>query len=210
LSPLIKIAKPKKKSHSDDRLLRAVRHDGAAGWELFCAEFDPLIRSITKWPKWKFTKHEQQDVRQNIYVHLQTALPTFRRECSLAWFIKKIAMNKCIDEVRRQKRWRTVMTPITQQNGDGNWNEMEFETVDALDPHDEVIRKERRQLLHSAMKDMGKNCQETITLFYLKHCSYRQIADQLDISVNTVGSRLTKCLDKLHRELIQLPEFKRS
>ncbi len=198
--------KPDNTLYADEKLLHAVREDGTAGWEQLCSEFDPLIRSITNWSKWRFSEHEQQDVRQNIYVHLQTALPSFRQECSLAWFIKKIAINKCVDEVRRQVRWRKVMTPISQKND----REIQVENGNIQDPLDAVILKERRQLLRSAMQHMGATCKDSINLFYMEHYSYRQISERLGISVNTVGSRLAKCLDKLHKELKQMPEFQRS
>jgi RNA polymerase sigma-70 factor (ECF subfamily) len=191
----------KNDTYCDKELLNAVREKGVAGWDLFCDQFDPLIESIARWPKWSFSEEEQKDVCQNIYMQLQTALPNFRQESSLSWFIKRIAISQCVNEIRRQVRWRRVMIPSIQKTPDGNWHEMEFENKEALDPHDEVVKKERQQTLHSALQHMGNACKESINLFYLQHFSYREISQQLGISVNTVGSRLAKCLGKLQKEL---------
>ena len=196
--------------YSEKKLLRAMRENNADGWELFCAQFDPLILCITSWPKWNFSEYEKQDVGQNIYVQLQKALPTFRQECSLSWFIKRIAMRQCVDEIRRQVRWRSVMTSSVQKNSDGDWCEMEFGNENTLDPHLEVLQQERRQALSSTLQQSGDTCRECINLFYLNQLSYREISNKLGIAVNTVGSRLAKCLGKLQKNLLQNPLFEKA
>ncbi|MFA7256945.1 MAG: sigma-70 family RNA polymerase sigma factor [Kiritimatiellales bacterium] len=199
----------KNPSYSDKEILQAVCENGPGGWNLFYAQFNPLIQCIIRWPKWNFSEHEQQDVSQNTYVQLQKALPAFQQQCSLAWFIKRITIRQCIDEIRRQVRWRTFMTSPVQKTPDGDWCEMEFECPD-LNPHHEVIQNERRQALHHALQQLKETCKNAITLFYVKNLSYREISEQLGISTNTVGSRLAKCLNKLHKELRHRPLFERT
>jgi RNA polymerase sigma factor (sigma-70 family) len=200
----------KESPYSDQELLRAVLENKASGWELFCAHFDPLIQSIAGWRKWCFSESEKQDVCQNIYIQLQKALPQFRHEGSLTRFIKVIAMRQCVNEIRRQVRWRKTMVPIIQETSDGEWNEMEFRNPDALDPHDMVLQIERRKAVNCAMQNLQDTCKNSITLFYVQDLSYKEISAQLGISINTVGSRLTKCLNKLNEELRKHPLFKRT
>lgn len=186
---------------SDQEIINAVRDNNPIGWELLFAQYDPLIQSIARWPKWNFTPDEQQDVCQNIHMTLQSALPTFRQQSSLAWFIKRIAIRQCVNEIRRQKRWRTVMTPVNQQTASGDWHEMEFASSTGTDPYDEAVQSERSESLRAALKQLHQTCRESVGMFYMQHLSYKEIAKRLGISVNTVGSRLAKCLDKLKKEL---------
>lgn len=200
---------PTTQSLSDEKILRAVHTEGANGWNTFCARFDPLITSVINWPKWRFSEHEREDVRQNTYVQLQTALPAFRRQSSLSWFIKKITIRQCINEIRRQVRQRNMMIPAVGQTEDGSWCELQAASPDALDPHQEILKKERQQALHSAMHKTTNLCREVINMFYINHLTYREIASRLGISTNTVGSRLSKCLNALKRELRHHPVFER-
>lgn len=195
---------------SDEEILKAVCEKNPDGWNLLYSRFNPMIRSITGWQKWNFSEHEQQDVSQNTYVQLQKALPSFQQRCSLACFIKKITIHQCINEIRRQVRCRAVMISSVQQSPDGDWNEIEFGTAGAPNPHDEIIRSEQQQALRRALNQLKETCEKAITLFYVKNLSYREIADHLGISTNTVGSRLAKCLDKLHKTLRQRPSFERT
>ncbi len=195
--------------YSDKAILAAVRNDGSAGWELFCQQFDPLIRAIAKWAKWNFSEEEQRDVCQNIHMHLQTALPRFRGESSLLWYIKKIAMNQCVNEIRRQKRSRELMTSTFRKTADGIWKEMEFANPNAMDPHHETAQKERHQSLRAAVRSLNPTCRDGISMYYFQSLSYQEMSAQLGIAVNTVGSRLNKCLNKLHKELRRQPALNR-
>lgn len=197
-------------SYTDEQILQALKTKGREGIDLFCRQFDPMIRAITEWSRWNFSEEERLDVRQEIYVQLQTALPKFKQKCSLRWFVKKIAVHQCVNEIRRQVRWRTVMSPCVQKDRDGDWCEIEFQNGHTLDPHQEVLKMERLQALSSALAQLQTNCKKSITLFYVRNLSYREIAERLGVSVNTVGSRLSKCLDKLQHRLRQDPSFERS
>ncbi len=199
----------KRHTYSDRKILRAVRRDDPAGWEYFQTRFDPAIQSVLDWPRWRFTEDEQQDVRQNIYLQLHKALPTFREDSSLRWFIIQISHKQCVNEIRRQVRQRTYTTPFAQRNPDGEWNEREAACPHTLDPYHEVLRTERQQAVLAALKQLHETCSTSISLFYIENLPYQAISKKLGITVNTVGSRLSKCLDKLHKELRKHPLFER-
>lgn len=194
---------------SEKKILAAIHKNRPEGWELLFTQFDPMIQAIARWPKWNFSEDEQLDVRQNIHVQLQSALASFQGKSSLAWFIKRIAINQCVDEIRRQKRWRSVIAPSVQKASDGRWSEVDFQDQAAADPHAETARKERIDSLREVLHQLNQTCRDSISLYYLKQHSYLEISEKLGISIKTVGSRLSKCLDKLHQQLRQHPAFKR-
>jgi RNA polymerase sigma factor (sigma-70 family) len=97
-----------------------------------------------------------------------------------------------------------------QQDSDGCWKEMDYKNSEALDPHQEVLKLERLEALNTALAELQTNCKKAINLFYVSDLSYREIASQFGISVNTVGSRLSKCLDKLQHRLQRNPLFERT
>jgi RNA polymerase sigma factor (sigma-70 family) len=198
----------KTNSQDDDQaLLRAIRKEKSGGWEQLFTQYDPLIQSIVRWSKWHFSNDEQKDVSQNIHMHLYKSLKSFRHKSSLSKFIKRIAIHHCINEVRRQSRWNSVMTSFPLQTGKGEYYEVEFVGLNASDPYTETVQRERIQLLNKTLEKLHETCQKIIHLFYTKHLSYKQISDALGISTNTVGSRISKCLDKLRRELQKDPLF---
>ena len=195
---------------NEKKILKAIRRNDGIGWELLFKKYDPLIKSIVRWPKWRFSSDEQDDVRQNIHMNLQSAIPEFKQRSSLSWFIKRIAINQCINEVRRQSRWNTILAPASWQESLGNWIDIEFACPNTLDPHKDTVQNERIKSLHSALNNMQKICKESIHMFYMHDLSYKEMSEELGVAVNTIGSRLSKCLYKLKMELIKKSQFKRN
>jgi RNA polymerase sigma-70 factor (ECF subfamily) len=196
-------------TRTEKRILAEALHNSDSGWELFFSKYDPMIGKITGWPRWHFTEEERLDVAQNIRVALQKSLPRFRQQSSLLWFIKQIAFRQCITEIRKQVRRNKVTIPLAQKSPNGNWDELEFADSATEDPHQQVVRKEETKSLYRAMTHLHETCKKSITMYYLHQMSYQEMSEQLGIKVNTVGSRLSKCLDKLHQQLRHDPAFKK-
>ncbi|MBN2685260.1 MAG: sigma-70 family RNA polymerase sigma factor [Pontiellaceae bacterium] len=191
-------------------MLREIREDKSSGWERLFTKYGPLIQSVVRWPKWHFTDDEQEDVSQNIHVHLHKALKNFQQKSSLSTFIRSIAIRHCINEVRRQNCWSSVMTSFSMQMETGDFFELESTGPNASDPYMDTVKSEQIQFLHETLGKLQKNCRISIRLFYMEQFSYKEISDALGISINTVGSRISKCLNKLRRELRKKTLLERS
>jgi RNA polymerase sigma-70 factor (ECF subfamily) len=200
---------PRKSTYSDKKILKAVHTRGEAGWDLLFAEFGPMIKAIVRWRTYSFSEEIQKDVYQNIHKHLLKAIPRFKQESSLSWYIKTIAKNECVNEIRRQRRMGEIMVSSIRENDTGKWHEMEFFNPDSLNPQQELIQRERIDMVRGALQELQKLCKESISMFYLQQLTYKEMSDRLGISQNTVGSRLSKCLDKLHKELKKMPQYER-
>jgi RNA polymerase sigma factor (sigma-70 family) len=199
-----------KTKHSDKEILRALRKNTVQGWEMLCAQFDPMIQSIVNRSIWKFSEHDRQDVCQNIYIQVEKALPSFKGTGTLAGFIATISHHQCVDEIRRKMTRQKWTISTTQKTQHDQTNDLEFVCTKTLDPHHEILQKERRSALLSALNLLQATCQDSISMFYIKSLSYNEMSSELGISKNTVGSRLSKCLEKLHKELLKQPLFERT
>lgn len=196
-------------TRTEKKILSAALNNGEAGLELFFKKYDPLIKKIVTWPRWHFTIEEQQDAFQTIRTSVQEALPRFKQNSSLKWYIKQIAFYKCVSEIRAQVKYSSITVSTIQRSPDGEWNEMEFADTQAYDPYQVTALEEETKLLHAAIKRLSDTCQTSITMFYLKQMTYQEISVNLGIAVNTVGSRLSKCLNKLHEQLRTNPAFEK-
>lgn len=200
----------KKPTHTEKQLLKAIRLNGDSGWEQLIFHFEPMIMKIVAWKDYHFTADVQEDVRQNIYIHLRKAIPRFRGDSTLAYYIKRIAKNECINEIRRQCRLRKIITFTIQKTPDAQWDEEDGADINMMDALETLLLSERKETVHEAVNKLNSTCRDSISLFYFEQKTYCEISEQLGITQNTVGSRLSKCLDKLHHELKKLPLFARS
>lgn len=187
---------------------RLARQDKLA-WDQFLAEFDTICRGVPRWKKWKFNPEVQKDVAQDIRIAIHNSLPDLRGQAQVAGFIKRIAVNKCIDQIRRQVRRNLVfadLLPLGDGEGDRAWEPVDVSGQ--FDPIRKIQIQEMVRALRGLVQELGQTCQQAVDWHYLQGIPYAEIAEKLGISVNTVGSRLAKCLEKFRGMLKKSAQFR--
>jgi RNA polymerase sigma factor (sigma-70 family) len=166
-------------------------------WETFFDENDGLILSVVSWPKWRFQPQVREDLAQTIRSEIVRCLGNLRERGHARPFVLRICVNRCIDEVRRQVRERQLLQPLAVQDPDGEWREMDLGASADLDPVTAVVMTERAAMLTRLLERLDEGCLRFIRQFYSDGLRYKEIARREGIAVNTVGSRLSRCLEKL-------------
>lgn len=181
--------------------MAALRAGDERAWAAFFARFDPDIRAVAAWPKWRFDPHTREDVVQNIRGSVVRAIATLQSEQSLQAFVRRICVNRCIDTLRRRLREQDRLVPLGHWSEDGDWQETDAPAGDGFDPALALERLERAATLRTALEQLEVGCRGVILQFYVEHRSYREMAAQQGVAVNTVGTRLSRCLEKLRVRL---------
>jgi RNA polymerase sigma-70 factor (ECF subfamily) len=171
-----------------------------AAWNAFLAECDPLLRAIAAWPKWRLDPHAREEVVQATRVSLAQLLPTLRSPAALPALVRRICALRCIDAVRRRIREQGVFTPW---EGTEPAAGTDTEAPAGYDPVREILLAERTAALQGALARLEPACQQTVRAFYLDGLSYAQIAAQQGVAINTIGSRLSRCLGQLRALLAE-------
>ena len=193
---------------SDQDLVSGLRRGDGGAWDEFHARFADTIRAVVGWGKWRFAPEVCEELRQTIHGDLAKAFAQGTEVGSLVRFVRTVCVRRCIDEVRRQIRSRERFVPIELEDDAGVVHERLVPAGPEFDPVREIALHERAQNLRLLMARMDPTCSMAIRRFYVDNRSYRDMADELGITVNTVGSRLAKCLNKL-REMIGTDPFLR-
>ena len=60
----------------------------------------------------------------------------------------------------------------------------------------QIERSERARMARALIEDLDETCREAVSAFYLEEMSYKDMSERFGIAVNTVGSRLAKCLEE--------------
>jgi RNA polymerase sigma factor (sigma-70 family) len=82
-------------------------------------------------------------------------------------------------------------------DGDDEVVERDVPAGPSFDPVREILVEERARALRGVLARLDETCAKAIGLFYMDGVAYKDMAEMLSISINTVGARLSKCLDKL-------------
>ncbi|MEH7223351.1 sigma-70 family RNA polymerase sigma factor [Bacillus sp. JJ1566] len=127
-------------------------------------------------------RHEKdaEDAAQEVFLKIYYALPQYSAQGFKTW-ITRIAVNHAIDVKRKKQRQQEII--------------LEPDDLPALSSSEETVvipllRKEQRELVKNRLDDMPANYRKVIEAYYIAEKSYKQIADEQQVEVKTVETKL--------------------
>lgn len=129
---------------------------------------------------------DAEDLTQQVFLIAQQKLGQLRNvESARSWLFA--ILRNCF--LKACQRRRPIPAADLQLN---------IETVPAEIPRDAQIDRER---LQEAVCQLPAPFRVVLVMFYFEECSYRQIAEQLDLPIGTVMSRLARAKRHLRSKL---------
>ncbi|MEM9491497.1 MAG: sigma-70 family RNA polymerase sigma factor, partial [Myxococcota bacterium] len=111
-------------------------------------------------------------------------LDNLRKPSALRYWLVGITRNKCRQALRRKLR-----APASTSNPLSDDLSV---TCDRPTPLESTLDRENRELLRHIMVNVPTTYKQPLCLFYIEDCTIKQIAKQLDLSVDAVKQRLTR------------------
>ena len=186
------------------------------------ATFQPkILRYIAR----MVGENEAEDLTQEVFIKIGSALGTFRGEASLSTWIYRIATNTALDKLRNSSFQRTTSNSPEQQS-----SSHEPEIVDKnvwtgektpLVEH-QIFRKEMNDCIQGFIENLPEDYRTVLILNEFEGLKNKEIAEILEISLAAVKIRLHRARERLKNELREncdsywvennefLPELKRS
>lgn len=141
--------------------------------------------------------HEAEDVSQEVFITVYQKLYQFDTNKKFAPWIHKIAVNTAISYLRKNRKVVTLNFDETYiQNNDY------FPSLHIVDPELTIERKELREDIEEAIKELSENYKIVIILRYQLELSNQEIADTLGISKENVEVRVHRARKALRKILL--------
>jgi len=123
-----------------------------------------------------------------VFLTAQQKLGQLRKvESARSWLFT--ILRNCFLKDRQRRR------PVSATN-----LQLNIDSIPAETPQREEIDGER---LQEAINELSDDFRLVLVMFYFEECSYRQIAEQLDMPIGTVMSRLARAKGYLRSKLFQ-------
>lgn len=136
---------------------------------------------------------EAADVTQEVFLKLLTRVGQFRADARFSTWLHRVTVNTHLDRRRARRRF------VALEPGDRAF-------AAAASQEGALERAETRRVVALAVARLGPKLRVPLVLRYVSDLSYDEIAAVLGVSVGTVGSRLSRALSALGRELGALGE----
>lgn len=147
-----------------------------------------------------------RDLTQDTFTSGYRGFDRFRKEASFRTWILKIAENLAINGIRSLKAEKRQATEVhldgMPDGGDTLLDKNSSHPVGAT-PLEDTLAKERQLRLRTAIDSLPTQMRQCIYMYVYQELKYREIADLLGISINTVKSQIFQAKERLRSLLGQ-------
>ncbi|RRR69801.1 MAG: sigma-70 family RNA polymerase sigma factor [Candidatus Viridilinea halotolerans] len=136
------------------------------------------------------------DLAQEAFIRLFRALPQYNGESRFTTWLYRLVVNLCRDELRRRGRQVPITPPLPDEEevdqmasvaDEDRWN----------DPAQVLASRELRSQVRQALDQLEEHYRLVLALYYFEDLKYADIAEILDIPLNTVKSHIRRGKDRL-------------
>ena len=185
----------------EKELIKALKKGEEAAFrsivELYQNRVYNTVLSITQ------NRLEAEDICQEVFMEVYSSVGNFRGEARLSTWIYRIASNKSLEFLRKnkaQKRFAFVRSLF------GKNDETEVQPSHFEHPGVQLENKERAAILFRAIEKLPENQRIAYSLHHLEGLSYAEIAETMEQSLKSVESLLFRAKQNLRKLLKEFYE----
>lgn len=178
-------------------LKRAVRGDEHAFETLIGPYLDTTYRLCLRMMG---DEQDAADMAQEALVRAWRALGSYKGQSRFSTWLYRVTCNVCLDELRKRKKERVQSLQELQEEG--------VEPVDpGQTPEMAVERAQTRRELNEAIGQLSQEHRAALVLRDVHGLAYEEIAQILDVNLNTVKSRISRARAALRAILSETRNF---
>lgn len=169
---------------SDERLVKQALINNKKAWLQLISRYERLVYNYAL--RMVGNREDALDLMQDVFLSVFRNLATWRGESSFKNWLMSIAHYRCIEHYRRRK-FTSDDTYVAEQVSEDDWH----------NPEQVYAGQQRGQQLFRAMQKLPLDQRLVVELKFFQHMQLADIAQQLEIPLSTVKSRLYGAVSKL-------------
>lgn len=175
----------------DRQIVEAVLAGDTRKYAVIVERYQQIVGNLTY--KLCGNKLDVEEVTQQVFVELYTALPRFRFDSKLSSYIYRITVNVVCKMMNRSKRF--VSTDEQEH--------LPEQRSEDRNAQQQMIHNEQMQQLRIAIGHLKDEQRTALVLYTFEDFSYQQIADVMQCSLSKVESLIFRAKKNLAKEVKQ-------
>lgn len=175
----------------DKEIVQKILAGDTEQYALIVKRYQQIVANLTY--KLCGTRLEVEEVTQQVFVELYTALPRFRFDSKLSSFIYRITVNVVCKMLNKSKRYMSTDDYET-------WPE---EASPDRNAEQQIIHQEQLDQLRTAIGHLKDEQRTALVLYTFEDFSYQQIADVMQCTLAKVESLIFRAKKNLAKEVKQ-------
>ncbi len=188
---------------SDKELIDDIlEHNSQKAFEVLVNRYQPMV--VKTCLGFVNSLADAEDLAQEVFIEVFESLQGFRSEAKISTWIYRIAVNKSLNQVRKQKRdriFRSIENFFTSKN---DVNEpLQILNRDSESADSNLERSENKMMLKHAINALPENQRIAFILSKYQDLSYKEIAEVMSVSLSSVESLLFRAKSNLQHYLLK-------
>ena len=143
---------------------------------------------------------DAEDVAQEVFIEVYQSIKKFRGDAKLSTWLHRIAVNKSLNYLRKNKIWKYLdnieSLIVTDKHSVG-----EIEDNNNLHPEKNIEQTEKARILHQAVNSLSANQRISFILNKYDDLSYKEIAEIMNTTLSAVESLIHRAKINLQKKL---------
>ncbi len=191
------------KKMRDLALVKKAKAGDMLAFEDLILQYEKLVYNVAL----RMMNHTEDayDISQEVFIKAYRYIKNFDERSAFSTWIYRIAVNTCIDEMRKRKGKETQSIDKELQDDEGSWKQ---ELVDGdATPEEALVEREDKSEIMQALDTLSEEHKTVVVLRDIRGLSYDEIADITETSLGTVKSRLSRGRKQLQIEILKIWEL---
>ncbi len=148
---------------------------------------------------------EAEDIFQETFIKMIDKLPSYKPQNKFSAWLFLMARNTFLDsrKNKKEKFYREATSLDAKREGEDETFKEEF-LASVGDPQSEMIKKEKEELIISAMNELSSQQRDIISLRHFAGLSFKEIAQELGIPIGTALASFSRGLEKIKEKIKRL------
>ena len=183
--------------HADELLIERVKAGDMVAYNVMVTRYyDRIFARVSQLLN---NKQDVEEVTQDAFIRAQRGLENFRGDASFSTWLYQIATNLAHNRYWywfRRKRDQSISLdqPLSD---DGSFTLENMMPYAGQNPAEAFVTQEFVDRVSDCMQSLSEKHKEVLILRNVKNLTYDEIAQQLEISVGTVKSRIARARESL-------------
>ena len=147
-------------------------------------------------------RQDAEDVAQEVFFQVYKSARKFRREAKFSTWLYRIAVNRSLNFIRDNKRFRWLESLSSLLEGE-NQRVSDVPASNSDRPDIVLEKKERDAAVQKAIDSLPAKQRAAFVLHKSEGLSYQEIAEILERSLSSVESLIHRAKSNLQRELVR-------
>jgi len=182
----------------ESELIKACIKNNQYAQKVFYETYAPLVKGVCI--RYEYDRDEVKDLIHDIFIKIFKNLSKYSSEGALEGWIKRIAVNYCLDHINKKKKKSTISIDETNLNEvESFYDEIEEQNIVNQIIDFGITKEKLIELIHT----LPQNYSAVFNMYYIDNLNHEHISNTFSINENLSRKWLQRSKEMIRTKILE-------